>query len=122
MLTPPADPRLVGWWSGSARPGAETGSAVLTAHTVHTGGGAFDRLADLVTGDLVRVRLTKGVVRYTVASVRTLDRDALAAASPRLFRSDVRGRLVLITCSGWNGSYYVSNTVVIAHPLARAKS
>ncbi|MDX6262050.1 MAG: hypothetical protein QOH84_3738, partial [Kribbellaceae bacterium] len=38
VLTPPPNPRVAGWWSGGARPGAKIGSAVITAHTVHTGG------------------------------------------------------------------------------------
>jgi len=40
-LTPPSDPSKVGWWSGGAQPGGKTGSAVITGHTVHNGGGAF---------------------------------------------------------------------------------
>ena len=39
VLDPPRNPRDVGWWQRSARPGAKQGQTVLTGHTVHTGGG-----------------------------------------------------------------------------------
>jgi hypothetical protein len=37
-----------------------------------------------------------------------------------VFSQDVPGRLVLITCEDWNGSVYLSNTVVLADPLPGA--
>ena len=36
VLDPPSDYREVGWWTGSAEPGAGSGQTVLTGHTVHT--------------------------------------------------------------------------------------
>src|SRR3954468_12629318 len=47
VLDPPHNPRDVGWWRQSARPGATHGQTVLTGHTVHTGGGVMDRLRPL---------------------------------------------------------------------------
>jgi LPXTG-site transpeptidase (sortase) family protein len=116
-LTPPPDPQEVGWWSGGSRPGAETGAAVITGHTVHTGGGAFDDLETLGRGDRVVVGSADDEVAYRVESVEVLSRDELARRSARLFSRSGPGRLVLVTCEDWNGAYYLSNVVVTARPL-----
>ena len=115
-LTPPADPRQVGWWSQGARPGASTGSAVMTGHTVHTGGGAFDDLETLAPGDDVIVRSERGALTYDVVAVRVLGKGELARRSAEIFRQDGPSRLVLITCEDWNGTTYLSNVVVTARP------
>jgi LPXTG-site transpeptidase (sortase) family protein len=117
-LEPPADPQVLGWWSGGARPGAARGSALVTGHTVHDGGGALDDLETLRAGAEVRVRTRRGTIRYVVGSVRVLDKDTIARQAPRLFSQQVRGRLVLVTCEGWDGSGYRSNVVVTASPRA----
>lgn len=116
-LTPPPDPQEVGWWSGGSRPGATTGAAVITGHTVHTGGGAFDDLELLGRGDRVVVGSAADEVAYRVESVEVLSRDELARRSARLFSRSGPGRLVLVTCEDWNGAYYLSNVVVTARPL-----
>ncbi|MCF6378497.1 class F sortase [Nocardioides KLBMP 9356] len=115
-LTPPPDPRDVGWWSGGARPGARRGAAVLAGHTVHTGGGAFDDLDDLDEGDRVIVRSARRTVAYEVASVRVLSRAQLARRHRTIFARSGPGRLVLITCEDWDGAAYLSNVVVTARP------
>lgn len=115
-LTPPDDPQELGWWSGGSRPGADTGAAVLTGHTVHTGGGALDDLEQLVHGDRVVVGSGRGQVAYDVDSVRVLSRDELARRSAALFSRSGPGRLVLITCEDWDGAAYRSNVVVTARP------
>ena len=117
-LTPPADPQQVGWWSEGAAPGADAGAAVLTGHTVHTGGGAFDDLEELAAGDDVVVRTARGRVTYVVDSVRVLDRDELARQSAHIFDQSGAARLVLITCEDWDGTAYRSNVVVTARPSA----
>jgi LPXTG-site transpeptidase (sortase) family protein len=118
VLLPPSDPQLLGWWQEGAVPGAARGTAVLTGHTVHTGGGAFDDLSTLVRGDRVRVDTTRGSITYAVTSVRDLGTDELAQRSRRVFRLGAAGRLVLVTCTDWNGRAYLSNTVVVARPVA----
>ncbi len=118
-LLPPSDPQLLGWWQEGAVPGAAQGTAVLTGHTVHTGGGAFDNLRVLVPGDLVKLRTDHGTIRYAVRSVRNLSFEALALRSTDIFDLAGPGRLVLITCTNWNGTTYLANTVVVAEPLAR---
>ena len=115
-LTPPPDPREVGWWSGGARPGASRGAAVLTGHTVHTGGGAFDDLEALASGDRVRVWSGADQATYEVVSVDVLTRGELADRSARIFDRSGPGRLVLITCEDWDGTAYRSNVVVTARP------
>jgi LPXTG-site transpeptidase (sortase) family protein len=115
-LTPPADPQRIGWWSEGAEPGADRGAAVLTGHTVHTGGGAFDDLERLAAGDDVVVRTARGRITYVVDSVRVLGRDQLARQSAKIFDQSGAARLVLITCEDWDGTAYRSNVVVTARP------
>ena len=55
VLDPPSNPRDVGWWKRSARPGAYDGQTVITGHTVHTGGGVMDHLGRLKKHDLVQI-------------------------------------------------------------------
>lgn len=117
-LNPPSNPKVIGWWSEGAEPGAKKGSAVMTGHTVHTGGGAFDDLDQLSQGDTVLITTDKGSLRYEVDSVTTYRKQALAKHAGEVFDQGVNGRLVLITCEDWNGSVYLSNAVVVAHRAA----
>lgn len=116
-LIPPSNPRLVGWWSDGAQPGAAKGSAIITGHTVHTGGGAFDDLDRLKAGDAVTVTTGRGTIRYAVASVTVYRKKTLAKQAAQIFDQSVRGRLVLVTCEDWDGTGYLSNAVVIANPV-----
>jgi LPXTG-site transpeptidase (sortase) family protein len=116
VLVPPDNPRELGWYRYGARPGAFRGSAVITGHTVHTGGGALDELDDLRTGDTARVSTAKGTIGYRVSRVSILSKNQLAKRAQQVFSSTVPGRLVLITCTDWNGQEYLSNTLVYADP------
>ncbi len=115
-LVPPADPTVLGWWAAGARPGDARGSALITGHTVHTGGGALDDLETLERGDNIRVRTRQGDLQYAVSSVRIFTKGSVAAHAQALFSQEVPGRLVLVTCEDWDGSRYLSNVVVIARP------
>ncbi len=118
VLDPPRNPRDVGWWQRSARPGSTTGQTVLTGHTVHTGGGVMDQLGRLRKGQLVRVATPHGTMTYSTTRVVTWTKDELAQHAVDIFAQDRPGvRLVLITCSGWTGSSYTSNVVVFAKQL-----
>jgi LPXTG-site transpeptidase (sortase) family protein len=117
ILTPPSNPRAVGWWSAGAQPGARIGSAVMTAHTVHTGGGAFDDLGKLRPGALVTVITSTGRITYGVTSMTTYPKQSLAEHAAELFDQTTPGRLVLVTCEDWNGKTYLSNAVAIAEPI-----
>lgn len=116
-LVPPSDPELLGWWADGARPGDAHGSALVTGHTVHTGGGALDDLEDAGPGDRVVVRTDHDTLHYVVRHVRVYDKGALARRAEDVFSQDGPGRLVLATCEDWNGERYLSNVVVIARPL-----
>lgn len=116
VLLPPADPQTLGWWRDGARPGARAGGALITGHTVHSGGGAFDQLETLVPGDSVLVGTRRGTVEHVVTSVRIFGKASLARHAGEVFSQEVPGRLVLITCEGWNGTGYDSNAVVLARP------
>jgi LPXTG-site transpeptidase (sortase) family protein len=118
VLDPPRNPRDVGWWQRSARPGATKGQTVLTGHTVHTGGGVMDRLGKLRKGQLVRVVTPKGTMTYSTTRVVTWSKAELARRAVSIFaQTRPTNRLVLITCSGWTGKDYTSNVVVFAKPL-----
>ena len=116
-LDPPADPQVLGWWSQGARPGADRGTALVTGHTVHDGGGALDDLEDLPVGASIEVVTDRGPITYRAQSVVVLDKDAIARRAPHLFSQQVDGRLALVTCEGWDGTGYDSNVVVTATPV-----
>jgi LPXTG-site transpeptidase (sortase) family protein len=115
-LTPPANPRELGWYKYGALPGSVHGSTVIAGHTVHTGGGALDELDDLQAGDMVRVRTSSGTIDYRVSDITILSKAEFARKAEQVFSSTVPGRLVLITCTDWDGHDYLSNTLVYAVP------
>jgi LPXTG-site transpeptidase (sortase) family protein len=118
VLLPPSDPQTLGWWSDGAKPGALRGGALITGHTVHSGGGAFDNLETLRRGDRVAVRTDKGLIRYAVTGVTVYRKQSLAKDAEKVFSQTVPGRLVLITCEDWNGSGYDSNAIVFAQRIS----
>jgi hypothetical protein len=117
VLVPPGDPQELGWWAGGARAGSGRGSVLITGHTVHTGGGAFDDLDRLPPGATVRVRTGHAVLRYVVTDVHVYPKQTLADHAAQLFSQTVPERLVLVTCEGWNGTGYDANAVVLAVPV-----
>lgn len=114
VLVPPADPALVGWWRDGARPGSPDGAVVLTGHTVHSGGGVFDDLAVLGPSDVVEVTTPRGSLTYVVTEARDLSKAQLASVASDLFGSSGPARMVLVTCTDWDGERYRGNTVVVA--------
>lgn len=119
-LRPPDDPQLLGWWRHGAEAGAVTGSAVVTGHTVHTGGGALDALGTLRLEDAVFVTTPRGRIEYAVREITDLTKDEFAVRARQVLSQEVPGRLVLITCTDWDGHDYLSNTVVVADPVPAA--
>lgn len=119
VLTPPADPTVVGWWAAGAEPGAARGTVVLAGHTVRAGGGVFDDLAELDPGAVVEIRTTRGVVTYLVEGVEEYSRDELANDATAVFSQSVGGRLVLVTCADYTDGDYAGNLVVTALPHPR---
>jgi LPXTG-site transpeptidase (sortase) family protein len=117
VLSPPADPSMLGWWNAGAVAGAAHGNALITGHTVHTGGGAFDDIASLQRGDHLRVTTVNGRIRYVVRSVVVYSKAELEQRAAQIFRQSGPSRLALITCDDWNGTEYQSNAVVFATPV-----
>jgi len=115
-LYPPEDTSKVGWWRDGAMPGAVRGSTVVTGHSVVDGDGVFDRLDRLQIGDRIRLVTEKGPLRYVVSTEANYRRATLARRAHHLFSQSSAGRLVLVTCEGWNGETYRANHVVIATP------
>jgi LPXTG-site transpeptidase (sortase) family protein len=113
-LVPPSDYTTVGWWAQGAKPGSREGTAILTGHTVHTGGGALDNLENLQVGDRVLLTRSEGDLVYTVSAVTIYNKGTLAAEASSVFTQEGPGRLAVVTCEDWNGSIYLSNVVVIA--------
>jgi len=111
-LTPPDDPRLLGWWG--KRAGARHGTTLLVGHTVHDGGGTFDDLEHTSLGD----RATVNGNRYEVASVEVISKKALAKRATALFAQTGTPKLVLVTCEDYNRTtgHYASNVVVTLTP------
>lgn len=118
VLHPPDDVDRVGWWRRSAQPGAAEGQTMLTGHTVSSGGGVMDELGTLTRGDRVTVRTSEGRHVYRTTKVFDYTRAQVARNAHALFGQDRQhGRLVLVTCTDWDGEVYRSNTIVFAEPV-----
>ena len=116
-LIPPSDPMELGWWADGAKPGSRHGAVLVAGHTVHNGDGALDPLGTLPRGSTVEVRTATGErLRYRAQTVRTYSKGSIAQQAQRLFSQRGPARLVLVTCTDWDGTRYLSNTVVVAVP------
>ena len=78
VLYPPDYRPQLGWYKYGARPGSVHGSAVITGHTLHTGGGALNALHDLRAGDTVRVITANGSIGYRVSEVSIISKTQFA--------------------------------------------
>jgi LPXTG-site transpeptidase (sortase) family protein len=121
VLTPPADPRDVGWWDASAKPGASAGQTVIAGHTVHTGGGQFDHLGRMRKGAEIQIVRKKRTEYYVATKVFTLSKQQVSDRAQELFgQGRHENRLVLITCGDWTGHEYLTNVFVYAKPVRTA--
>ena len=121
VLAPPAAVDTVGWWQRSAEPGSRRGQTLVTGHAVRDGDGAMDRIGELEAGETVRLRAGGKVAQYRATRVFVASREEVADNAHRLFgQKGGAGRLVLVTCTDWNGSSYDSNVIVVAEPVRRA--
>jgi LPXTG-site transpeptidase (sortase) family protein len=119
ILEPPRDPTVVGWWSDGTAAGEAKGSAVLVGHAVRNkGGGVFDDLGDLSRGDAIEVKGSHSTLTYRVQSNDVLSKDDLARNAEQIFDQTGAGRLVIITCGGFEGMVWRSNIVIIAAPVS----
>ena len=116
----PNDVRTVGWYRFGPRPGATSGSSVLSGHVDDRvqGRGAFAKLADVKPGDPVEVELADGApLGYRVRTIERVAKDALP--TDRLFARSGPPRITLITCGGafdWTTRTHTENVVVTAEP------
>lgn len=118
VLTPPSNPRDVGWWDASAKPGAASGQTIIAGHTVHTGGGQFDHLGSMKKGARINVVHKKRTDHYIATKVFTLSKAQVSEQAQKLFsQARAKNRLVLITCGNWTGREYLTNVFVYAKPL-----
>jgi len=117
-LIPPDDASLVGWWTGSAKPGSKTGQTLITGHTVHTGGGQMDHLGAIAQGGIIEIITPDGALWYRETKVVVYSKAQVSQHADELFgQNRAKNRLILVTCTGWTGSYYTSNVIVFADPL-----
>jgi len=125
VLLPPDDGSKVGWWKRSAQPGAKTGQSLLTGHSLRQGDGAMDNLGDAKPGATVQIygatknrdKKSGKVASYRVQKVFVYSRKQVADHSEDLFDQDFHPRrLVLVTCTDWDGKVYQSNIILLAQP------
>ncbi|GAA0794526.1 class F sortase [Spirilliplanes yamanashiensis] len=120
-LAVPDDPDRLGWWIGSALPGAARGTVLVAGHvdSARSGPGALFRLADLPLGSTIEVRAGDRTVRYRTVARRSYAKTRLPAD---LFRADGEPRLALVTCGGaFRDGAYERNVVVYAEPVSAAR-
>lgn len=118
VLTPPSNPRDVGWWDASAKPGSSGGQTIIAGHTVHTGGGEFDHLGELKKGAPIEIVRKKRTEHYVATKVFTLSKKQVSEQAQQLFgQARAKNRLVLITCGDWTGREYLTNVFVYAKPV-----
>ncbi len=119
----PENPKIVGWWSPGAQPGAKTGTAVIAGHINFKGvDGTLSKIGKLDTGDTVKVfgkyNATDKMVEFRVTAVRTYHKKALPYRE--IFDQKVAGRIALVTCGGpfdASTGNYLDNIVVYGVPV-----
>ena len=100
---------VVGWFTGSVRPG-EKGVAIVTGHVAQIRGGVvakmgvFSNLYEIHAGDTLQIADDKGrLIDFVVRAVRSY--DSMADATDVFTSQDGGAHLNLITCEGtWNAA------------------
>ncbi len=115
----PANPDLVGWFTGAHTPGAP-GRAVLAGHLTWNGRNTvFARLPDVAVGAVVEVDREDGTTaRFEVTHVSTFRKDQFP--TDEVYASTEEPSLVLITCGGEYSTsehYYDSNVIAFTTAL-----
>jgi sortase (surface protein transpeptidase) len=115
-LQVPRTTTVVGWYTGSPRPGA-TGSAIIAGHVdSRSGPGVFFWLRTMRRGDRIYVRRADGTLAvFTVTAVRIYPKDKFPTAT--VYGPVPDAELRLITCGGtfdYSTRSYLSNVVVYA--------
>ena len=115
-LQVPLSTGVVGWYTGSPRPGA-VGSSVLAGHVdSKSGPGVFYWLPTLRPGDRVDVSRADGTMAvFSVTKVQTYPKDAFPTSA--VYGPTPDAELRLITCGGAFDStsgHYLNNVVAYA--------
>jgi sortase (surface protein transpeptidase) len=115
-LQVPRTTTVVGWYTGSPRPGA-IGSAVIAGHVdSRTGPGIFYWLKKMRPGERIYVRRADGTLAvFTVTAVRKYPKSNFP--TPLVYGPVPDAELRLITCGGtfdYARGSYLSNVVVYA--------
>jgi hypothetical protein len=114
----PADPAQLGWWIGSAMPGAPRGTVLVAGHvdTARDGPGALFKLETLPMGALIRMGTGDHTVTYRAVARRSYSKQHLPA---ELFGTGTPAELALVTCGGtFRDGTYSHNVVVYAEPVS----
>ena len=123
-LDVPVNPRVVGWWSPGAKPGAKKGTAIFAGHINYSGvTGALAEIGTLNPGDTVLVfgkhHGKQTEIKFSITGVRTYHKTRLPYE--QIFDQQVAGRLALVTCGGpfdASTGNYLDNIVAFAVPVA----
>lgn len=115
-LQVPKTTTVVGWYTGSPRPGA-TGSAVIAGHVdSRTGPGVFFWLRKMHRGERIYVKRADGTLAvFTVTAVQVYNKSNFPTAM--VYGAVPDAELRLITCGGtfdYARRSYLSNVVVSA--------
>ncbi len=115
----PTRPTELGWYAYGPAPGDSRGSAVLAGHvdSDRYGIGPLASLRQARKGDELIVTTTNGTRRFTVDSIRLVEKKTLPL--DRLFDRAGPGVLRLVTCGGpyrADEGGYRDNLVITALP------
>ena len=118
VLIPPASPRRVGWWTGSAEPGSPTGQTLMTGHAAHAGYSPLNHLRDIRRGATISVWSDKRKATYVVRRVVIWSKKEIYKKADVLFDPDYHHRrLLLVTSAGYDGNKWNANVIVFAYPV-----
>lgn len=118
VLVPPASPRRVGWWTGSAEPGSPTGQTLMTGHAAHAGYSPLNHLRDIRRGATISVWSDDKKATYVVRRVVIWSKKEIYNKADVLFDPDYHDRrLLLVTSAGYDGNKWNANVLVFAYPV-----
>jgi sortase (surface protein transpeptidase) len=127
-LDVPPNPKVVGWWSPGAKPGARTGTAILAGHINYAGvAGTLAKIGSLKPGDQVYVfgkdKGKKTEIKFRITGVRTYHKTRLPYKE--IFDQKSIGRIAIVTCGGpfdASTGNYLDNIVAFGVPIAGASA
>jgi sortase (surface protein transpeptidase) len=116
LQVPPPTAKVVGWYTGSPRPGGVGGSVIAGHVDSYQGAGPFYWLRDLKPGDKVYVTRADGTIAvFSVTRVQEYPKAAFPTSV--VYGPAPDAELRLITCGGTFDSttgHYLSNVIAYA--------